>query len=165
LANAGVAPPNFSTNVGLFRALIGDTDAIDINTGVGEYVWFSDEDINAFLTVYSDNVKRAAARALYTVASSQALILKKFRTDDLQVDGAAIAEALRKQANDLMAEADADVAGADFFQISYPGRDKTYVPEGFPVPLPIYGREGENGYGDEGGDWYIDPNGYIVDEP
>jgi hypothetical protein len=161
LANQGVAPPNFSTQVGLFRALIGDTDALNIASGNGEYAWFSDEDITAFLSVYS-NVKAAAARALYTVASSQALLLKKFSTDDLHVDGAAIAEALRKQAADLMAEATAEAENADIFVLSYPGRDKTYVPEGFPVPLPIYGREGENGYGDEGGDWYIDEDGYIV---
>jgi hypothetical protein len=163
LANAGVAPPNFATSVGQFRALIGDTDAIGIDAGIGEYVWFSDEEINAFLTMYSDNVKSAAARALYTIAGSQALLLKKWSADDLHVDGAAIAEALRKQAKDLQDEVAAGDAAVDFWAISYPGQTTEYVPEGFPVPLPLRGREGDSGYGgDEGETWYIDEDGYIV---
>lgn len=162
MANLGIAPPNYATAVGQFRALLGDTDAINIASGSGEYVWFGDEEINAFLTMYSDNVKSAAARALYTIAGSQALLLKKWSADDLHVDGAAIAEALRKQAKDLQDEVAAGDAAIDFFQISYPGQATTYVPEGIPIPLPLIGREGENGYDSPEDDWYIDEDGYIV---
>lgn len=160
MTNEGVAPPNFSNTTGQFRALIGDTDAINVALGVGEYVWFSDSEIGAFLGLYSDNPKRAAARALLTIAGSQALLLKKWSADDLSVDGAAIAEALRKQAKDLQDEADAGDASIDIFQISFPAREKVFVPEGFPVPFPLVGREAIFPGSSEG--WYVDGDGYIV---
>lgn len=117
MPNLGISPPDFSTPTGQMRALLGDTDAINVTSGVGEYVWFSDNDLGGFLTVYSGSVRRAAAQALRTVASSQALLLKKFSSDDLSVDGPAIAEALRKLAKDLDTQADGDEANVDIFEL------------------------------------------------
>lgn len=165
--NEGVAPPDFASTTGQFRALLGDTDAVNIISGLGEYVWFSDAEIAAFLGLYADNPKRAAARALLTIAGSQALLLKKWSADDLSVDGAAIAEALRKMAKDLQDEADAGDNSIDIFEISYPGRNVELVPEGFPVPYPLIGRvvPGYSGIGSSGDtdDWGVNPDGYIVD--
>lgn len=139
MVNQGVTPPNFATTVGQFRALIGDSDAIELDppvAGEGSYVWFSDAEIQAFLVLYSENPKRAAARALMTIAGSQALLLKKWSADDLSVDGAAIAEALRKQAQNLMDDADKAEALTDIFAVSYPGQGGgDFVPEGMSPPF------------------------------
>lgn len=105
MANEGVAPPNFSTDVGQVRVLLGDTVAENVSSGVGEYNYFGDDELNAFLTMYGDNVKLAAARGLETISMSQALLLKSWSSDDLTVNGDRIAESLRKLAAQLREEA------------------------------------------------------------
>lgn len=105
MANLGVAPPNFSSDTGKVRALLGDTDPQNIIDGVGEYLYFSDDELVAFLSMYGDNVKLAAARCMETIAGSQALLLKSWSSDDLSVNGDRIAESLRKIAAQLRAEA------------------------------------------------------------
>lgn len=117
MPNLGISPPDFSTPTGQTRALLGDTDAINVVAGVGEYVWYGDDALGGLLTVYSGNVRRAAAQALRTVASSQALLLKKWSSDDLSVDGASIAEALRKLAKDLDTQADTEETNVDIFEL------------------------------------------------
>lgn len=134
MPNLGVSPVDFSTDIGIVRALLGDTDAENVTSGVGEFAWFGDNEIEAVLGVYGDSPKRAAARLLLTVAASQALLLKKWSADDLSVDGAAIAEALRKQAATLMDEADKSDNGVDIFELSYPGRNREFIPEVGPLP-------------------------------
>jgi len=105
MANEGVAPPNFSTDVGQVRVLLGDTVAENVSSGVSEYNYFGDDELNAFLTMYGDNVKLAAARGLETISMSQALLLKSWSSDDLTVNGDRIAESLRKLAAQLREEA------------------------------------------------------------
>lgn len=157
--NEGASPPDYTSNIGLFRALVGDTDAINVVSGIGQYVWFSDDEIIAFLSLYQENPKSAAARALYTIASSQALLLKKFSADDLHVDGAAIAEALRRQAKDLQDEVAAGNAVVDFFEVSTPGSNATqFWPEGFPLPVGGIGRAVT---WSETGGWTVE-DGYVV---
>lgn len=164
MPNEGIAPPNFATTVGQFRALLGDTDAININLGEGEYVWFSDAEVSAFLAMYADNPKLAAARALMTIAGSQALLLKKWSADDLHVDGAAIAEALRKQAKDLRDEVAAGDAAVDIFEISVPGENQGLWPEGLPFGVgDRVGRGLNNDWAEIPSGWTIDEDGYIVD--
>ena len=123
-SNVGVYPINPASPVGNVRVLIGDTDPTQISppNGIsGTYLWYSDAEIEAILSLYGDNPKLAAARILYSIAGSQALLLRKWSTDDLSVDGAAVAEALRKLAKDLRDEANAVDALTDIFEISYPG--------------------------------------------
>ena len=43
MANTGVAPPNFTTDVGKVRVLLGDTDPTNVAAGSGTYMYFSDE--------------------------------------------------------------------------------------------------------------------------
>lgn len=69
---------------------------------------FTDAQITAFLAIESGNVRLAAAQALDTIASSEALVSKKVRTLDLQTDGPAVAAELRARANGLREQA-ADV--------------------------------------------------------
>lgn len=101
-----LTPPDYSTAIGQVRLLVPDTEQLG---SVPEYI-FSDPQIQAFLTLYSNNVKRAAAQAKLVLATSEALINKVIKTDDLSTDGAKLAAELRAQAQMLMAEADKDKA-------------------------------------------------------
>lgn len=95
-----------TTPLGQVRLLINDTTADPV---------FADTDVAAFLAMEGDNVKRAAAQALDTIADDEALTSKAIRTQDLATDGPKVAESLRKRATALRAQADADDDG--FFEI------------------------------------------------
>lgn len=72
---------------------------------------FEDAAIDAFLALEGD-VRRAAALALETIASSEALVQKKTRLLDLQTDGPAVAKELRDRAAALRTQAaDAEIDG------------------------------------------------------
>ena len=118
MANTGVAPPDYTTDVGKVRALLGDTDPTNVAAGEGTYLYFSDDEIDAFLTMYGDNEKLAAARCLETIAGSQALLLKSWSSDDLTVNGDRIAESLRKIAAQLREEALQDESSEYFNMIA-----------------------------------------------
>ena len=112
--NVGVYPPDFNTLAGQVRVLVGDTDAAPLDppvTGQGEYAWYSDTEIDALGGLMDENPKRVAIWVLSQVIISEALILKKWKTDDLQVDGPAIANALEKTIARLSAEVEGEQAG------------------------------------------------------
>ena len=135
MSNEGVTPVDYTSLVGQVRALIGDTESIALDppvAGQGEYMWYSDGALTGLLSVYGDNPLKAAAQGLRIVASSQALLLKKWNADDLGVDGAAIAEALRKLAADLDKQASEGIASIDIFEISDVRTDETTAFELFP---------------------------------
>src|SRR5690554_4516361 len=69
---------------------------------------FPDEVIQTYLDVNDGNVKRAAAQACRALAVSEALISKVIKTEDLQTDGAKVANALLGVARDLEQSADRD---------------------------------------------------------
>lgn len=109
---------NYGTDEGRVRLLIADTD---VNNLV-----LDDEQILGFLEIHGGNVKRAAAAALDTIASSEALLSKKIRTQDRQTDGPAVADALRAHAKALRAEADAEDTQEEesFFLLTEPLRPR-----------------------------------------
>lgn len=93
-------PPDYTTELGKLRALIPDVDQADFtDNGVPTYL-FSDRHLGAFLDMYPSaaspviRIKRAAANALTAIATSEALISKVIKTEDLQTDGAKLANAL-----------------------------------------------------------------------
>lgn len=97
---------------GLVRLLLTD---IDSATGV-----FTDAEIDAFLTLEGDNVKRAAAQAIDTNADNEVLASKVLKDHQLTTDGAKAADALHKRAAALRAQADKDDELSDdgaFFEI------------------------------------------------
>jgi hypothetical protein len=83
---------------------------------------FNDAQIQAFLVLYSDNVKRAAAQAKLVLATSEALINKVIKTYDFTTDGAKLGAELRAQAKMLQDEAAQDdmVDSFDTFMIVSP---------------------------------------------
>jgi hypothetical protein len=126
MANSGVAPVDLTTDVGRVRVLLGDTDPANVSGGFGDYLYFSDDELTAVLSMYNDNPKLAAARCLETIAASQALLLKSWSSDDLSVRGDAIAESLRKIAKQLRDEATADASSDSFEIIPFPKRQYPY---------------------------------------
>lgn len=107
---ADITPPDYSTAIGQVRLLIPDTEQLDNlkDPLVAAAYIFDDTQIQALITLYSDNVKRAAAQAKLMLATSEALISKVIKTDDLATDGAKLGAELRAQAAELRKEADSD---------------------------------------------------------
>lgn len=103
-----------ATDIEKVRILIPDNEEVYD----GEYL-FSDDDITAYLEVAGDSVLRAAGYALLAVSTSEAIISKVIRTQDLQTDGAKVAEAMRKNAEKLFERADKEdeLANGYFFEI------------------------------------------------
>lgn len=105
-----VYPPDYATVIGQIRLLIPDVEQLENladPTADAAYL-FDDHQVQAFATLYSNNVKRAAAQAKLVLATSEALINKVIRTYDLQTDGAKLGAELRAQAKQLQDEADKD---------------------------------------------------------
>lgn len=80
---------------------------------------FADTEIAAFLLDADDNVRLAAAEALDTIASDEALTSKVIKDRELTTDGAKVAEALHKRAESLRKRVkDAEVAADEgYFEI------------------------------------------------
>lgn len=115
-----VTPPDYSTAIGQVRLLIPDVEQLanTANMAADAAYLFNDSQIQAFLTLYSSNVKRAAAQAKLVLATSEALINKVIRTADYTTDGAKLGAELRAQAADLRAEADKDDSEDSYEEIS-----------------------------------------------
>jgi hypothetical protein len=105
-----IYPPDYATAIGQVRLLIPDTEQLEniANPDADAAYIFDDHQIQAFLSLYNDNVKRAAAQAKLVLATSEALINKVIRTSDYNTDGAKLGAELREQAKALQQEADKD---------------------------------------------------------
>lgn len=113
-------PPDYSTAVGQVRLLIPDVEQLANladPTASPSYL-FNDAQVQAFLSLYTNNVKRAAAQAKLVLATSEALINKVIRTADYTTDGAKLGAELRAQAAELRAEADRDEAEDSYEEIA-----------------------------------------------
>jgi hypothetical protein len=105
-----IFPPDYATAIGQVRLLIPDVEQLENLAdpeSSAEYI-FNDAQIQAFLSLYGNNVKRAAAQAKLVLATSEALINKVIRTSDYNTDGAKLGAELREQAKSLQQEADKD---------------------------------------------------------
>lgn len=83
---------------------------------------FSDEEIEAYLTLRSGSVFRAAATALRTIASNEAMQAKVIRFLDISTDGAKLADSLAKAADQMEMTADEAEDDSDF-EIAYAAND------------------------------------------
>ncbi len=82
-----------TTDAGKVRLLVRDTNTSDH--------FFTDAEIDAFLTLGDNDVRLAAAEALDTIATDEALVLKVVRILHLQTDGAKLAATLFTRAERL----------------------------------------------------------------
>lgn len=103
-------PIDYTTPVGQVRLLVCDVDE--------SHQVFTDDQIQAFLALEGQNVKRAAAQAIDTNADNEALASKVLRSQDLSTDGAKVADAMRKHADRLREQADvSDQDTGSYFEI------------------------------------------------
>lgn len=119
-------PIDYTSEVGLVRVLIPDTDQIDQNdSGEASFI-FSDAQIKAFLALHAPvegaatvHIKRAAADAIDALGTSEAYVSKVIKTEDLLTDGAKVANAMTTRAANLRAAArqEEDAVGAAGFSI------------------------------------------------
>lgn len=87
------------------RLLIPDTDIDD--------AVFDDDEVALFLKLESDSIRRAAAMALETAASNEALTLKVMKSLDRTTDGAKTSDALLARAKRLRDLADEEDINTD----------------------------------------------------
>lgn len=93
-------PVDYTTPEGQVRLLIAD-----VSDDPAKLV-LTDAQVTGFLSLNAGNVRRAAADALDAIATSEALVSKVIRTQDLATDGAKVAAALQTKAAQLRAQAD-----------------------------------------------------------
>ena len=96
---------NLTTDAGKVRLLC--TDSVVANE------IFNDDEIDAFLALESEDVRKAAALALETIASSEVLVQKRIRLLELTTDGPAESAELLKRAKLLRDQAADEEAGTD----------------------------------------------------
>lgn len=118
------------------RLLIPD---IDPNNQI-----YTDDQIQGFIDVSKGNPFRAASLAVGSLSVDEAVTYKVIKTDDQSINGAAVADALRKRAQDLEFLArreDDQLSEEDSFSVSFP-QPQTVAPELIPVApndLPYWG--------------------------
>lgn len=126
---ADTFPPDLTTGVGRVRKYVPDLVLLEDpkDPAAEPMYYFSDAEVEGFLAEYADTgerptraqVKRAAADVIDALANNEALVLKKIKTEDLETDGPATANALRAGARALRSQAqDEDEADArNFFDV------------------------------------------------
>ncbi len=97
---------DLATDRGKVRLLCNDTQ---VATPI-----FDDAEIDQFLALEASNVKAAAALALETIATSEALTQKSMRVLELQMDGPAVARALLQRAALLRTQANEELPAFDW---------------------------------------------------
>lgn len=88
---------------------------------VGEDSLLADSQVAEMLALNGGSIRRAAADCLDAIATSEVLVSKKIRTQDLATDGPAVAAELRAQARNqralAQAEKDAEESDWDGFDV------------------------------------------------
>lgn len=120
------------------RLLIPDVDPTD--------QIFTDEQIATFIVVAKGNLFRAGSLAVGALSVDEAITYKVIKTDDQSIDGAAVADALRKRAIELenLARREDGFADELYFNVSYP-QPQILAPELIPVSprdMPYWGSRG-----------------------
>lgn len=97
---ANIYPPQYNTPLGQLRALLFQTERYKDPANpeaLADYL-VSDDQLSAYIAINGDKLYGAAADALLALASNEALVSKKIRTEDLSTDGPAVAAELRRTA-------------------------------------------------------------------
>lgn len=119
------------------RLLVPDTD--QVYGPAGDQYIFTDDDIDAYLTLGHGNAKWAAGLAKIAVGGSEALILKVVRNYETSTDGATLMRQWTLAGQGLIEEARLEIAAAEeaggfFFIERFPGLDEAVHIEATPRP-------------------------------
>lgn len=142
--NPGEFPVDLASNVGRFRALIGDlnsTTYTPAEPGFQNFEKFSDAEIEAYLAQGGDSINRAIGYAYLYLAGQAAMQSASIKDYDLQIDETKRAADLRAIAQFWFDQADGedDASAEEAFAIVPTGtRSGTFIPEASP---PIWGRQ------------------------
>jgi hypothetical protein len=120
---ANIYPPNYDTPLGQLRALLFQTvQYVDpANPSAPADYLVPDAQLNVFLTLNPNRLYAAASDALIALATNEALVSKKIRTEGgLQTDGPAVAQRLNDLAKEYakrQADLDAEADLVDSFEV------------------------------------------------
>jgi len=87
--NPGEYPITAGTDIATLRALLADTVSVayaPAEAGYQNYTYFSDDELDAFLTLAGDSVIGAAGYAYISLAASAAAVAMSIKDFDLAVD-------------------------------------------------------------------------------
>lgn len=140
--NPGEYPVDMTKPVGVFRALVGDTESTPYDPpepGVQNYEMFSDADIEGFLAAGNDSLNRAVGYAYLALAGRAALVASSQKDFDLSLDDTKRPTELRLIAQSWFDKADKeDAASQDAFFVAPLGGDcGDPIAEGM---MPTWGR-------------------------
>lgn len=113
---ANIYPPQFETPLGQMRALLSQTERyVDpVNPTLPPDYLVPDGQLNAYLSINANSLYAAASDALIALATNEALVSKKIRTEGgLQTDGPAVAQRLLDLAKEYRKRHDEEVASTD----------------------------------------------------
>lgn len=142
--NPGAVPIDLASDLGRFRALVGDLNSTPyspVEPGFQNFEKFSDSEIEAYLATSGNSVPGAIGYAYLYLAGQAALQSSSVRDYDLQIDETKRAADLRAIAQFWFDQAgDEDVIGAEEgFEIVPTGTSSgDLIAEG---TLPIWGRK------------------------
>lgn len=141
---ADIFPPELNTPVGRVRKYVPDLVQLEDpkNPAAEPQYYFSDAEIAGFIAEYAElgtdptrsQIKRAAADVIDALANNEALVLKKIKTEDLETDGAAVANSLRNGAKVLRGQADDEDEEANAIFAIFPfkhNHPQTRLPRGY----------------------------------
>lgn len=135
--NPGQFPVDLESDVGKFRALVGDLSSTPYDppeAGFGDYEKFSDDEIEGYLAQAEGSIPRAIGYAYLYLAGQAALTSTSVRDYDLALDTTKRADGLIAIANMWFGKADAEEA--DYFDVVPVGsRGRRCKPEAAPWPV------------------------------
>jgi hypothetical protein len=120
---ANIYPPNYDTPLGQLRALLFQTvQYVDpANPEAPADYLVPDGQLNVFLSLNPNRLYAAASDALIALATNEALVSKKIRTEGgLQTDGPAVAQRLNDLAKEYakrQADLDDEAGYVDSFEV------------------------------------------------
>lgn len=141
--NPGEWPVDLASDVGRFRALTGDLNAIEydpVEPGFRSFEFFSDAEIEAYIA-QGGSVARGIGYSYIYLAAQAAKESLSVRDYDLQVDQTKRAADLRAIAQFWFDQADSEdvISGEEAFEIVPTGtRSGAFIPE---ATIPVWGRQ------------------------
>lgn len=119
----GTTPLDATTAIGKFRLISGDSTArVEAGAALGEYGYWSDAEIQAFLSISGDSIPRAIGYAIHQLANAYSAAGRSVSTDDLTLNTTGKGKDLLAVAKSYMAMADVEESKgvADVFMVAGP---------------------------------------------